>query len=1162
MRLNRFDLTRYGLFTDFSISLGGRPESGSDFHIVYGPNEAGKSTFRAAFLDLMFGIERQSVYNFKHSYSTMRVGAALEINDKTHELIRVKKEKNSLLGADDQPLSDTVLAAALGSVTRDGYETMFSLDDDTLQQGGDSILQSKGDLGQLLFSAASGLSDLGMRLGDVRTEAHAFYRAGTRRHGLADAKKRLQDLKDEKSKRDLQASQFVALTKEEAAARARHEAAKAERDAARGRRQHVARVLAARAAWADLKMLQAKLDALQGTPDLPEGWLTEAQALSTQFAAAESEARLAEKTVERLAEEQDALQVDDTILGLRQEIERLRDHHLEPRYVTAEDIPSREQERDAVAKDLSDTVRRLGCPSSDDPASLLLPSTTAVTLDRLVERRTAVFEAQGTAAEERDKAEARLARAAKQLKDLGDEVDLAGLSAVVRGVRSAGHDKEIARLERRVGTLKAELDGAVTRLAPWSGSVDALSDLVPPAAGQIGEWQATLSQRRNGFGDLERRLADRIDARDRSLAEVEAIGATTGVLDDAAAADARAGRAAAWQTHRAGLNDDGAALATLRTTADAFEKAMDEDDRVADTRLRQSTDAATLRESQGALIRLAAEIENLEAKIAAERTRLKSEETRVAAALSGLGLPGDMALEALSSWLDRRVQAVQKSAELREAMSDLAAARDNRSTDVARLAASMNSAGLDVDKDASIDISLDGAEGEIERRKTQANDIRSARKALAEAEADFEDRSRTSSRTVEYRQSWETEWRVALKSCWLGERQSTEEVAEILRILRILPGTLEKRDDLTRRVDKMKVDRDRYVAAVAALAERAGLSFDAARPLQAADQLRSRLDEAARNDSLRDTKRQERDKAAAEHRGADAKRQIIQTRFDEMTDRYPSQNFTELLENLQKAGENSRYVTQIESRESELLDALDCVSLVDAEAFLEKETSDSEALKVEVARLDSELADHDEMVSELFHMYQTAHNALASVSGDADVARIEESRRTELLHIKEQADRYLALSIGALAAEDALRAFRDRHRSSMMKRAGRAFATITRNAFTDLTTTPGKDGELLVGLKAGSGSMAASEMSKGTCFQLYLALRIAGYAEFVQDREALPFFADDILETFDDDRSAETFRLLSEMAHQGQVIYLTHHRHLCDIAEQVCGDAVTIHELL
>ncbi len=130
-----------------------------------------------------------------------------------------------------------------------------------------------------------------------------------------------------------------------------------------------------------------------------------------------------------------------------------------------------------------------------------------------------------------------------------------------------------------------------------------------------------------------------------------------------------------------------------------------------------------------------------------------------------------------------------------------------------------------------------------------------------------------------------------------------------------------------------------------------------------------------------------------------------------------------------------------------------------------------------------------------------------------------------------------------------------------MTRAGDAFRTITRNRFSDLTTTPGKDGEVLVGIQSTGGSLIASEMSKGTRFQLYLALRIAGYHEFAEHHETVPFVADDIMETFDDDRSAEAFQLLSSMAEKGQVIYLTHHAHMRDIARKVCGKGVQVHDL-
>ncbi|MGA7197818.1 AAA family ATPase, partial [Roseiarcus sp.] len=85
MRIARLDLTRYGRFTDYALDFGAAPSNGPDFHIVYGLNEAGKSTAAAAILDLLFGVEKQSPYGAPetrsnwHAYSAMRIGARLEL---------------------------------------------------------------------------------------------------------------------------------------------------------------------------------------------------------------------------------------------------------------------------------------------------------------------------------------------------------------------------------------------------------------------------------------------------------------------------------------------------------------------------------------------------------------------------------------------------------------------------------------------------------------------------------------------------------------------------------------------------------------------------------------------------------------------------------------------------------------------------------------------------------------------------------------------------------------------------------------------------------------------------------------------------------------------------------------------------------------------------
>ena len=140
MRLRRLDLTRYGKFTDRRIDFGPAEPGRPDLHIVYGPNEAGKSTAFSGFLDLLFGIETRSRYNFVHPYAAMQIGGALDLSGGCQELVRVKRPQASLFDEAKRPVAEALIGGELGGIDRAGYRTMFSLDDETLEAGGDSIL--------------------------------------------------------------------------------------------------------------------------------------------------------------------------------------------------------------------------------------------------------------------------------------------------------------------------------------------------------------------------------------------------------------------------------------------------------------------------------------------------------------------------------------------------------------------------------------------------------------------------------------------------------------------------------------------------------------------------------------------------------------------------------------------------------------------------------------------------------------------------------------------------------------------------------------------------------------------------------------------------------------------------------------------------------------
>ena len=116
MRINRLDLLRYGRFTNVSLPF---PKANSDLHVIFGPNEAGKSTSLAAIEDLLFGIPHNSPYNFIHDYGTMRMGGTLEHEGKLLDVRRRKGNRDTLLAPDDNPLpaGDSALAPFLGGAT-------------------------------------------------------------------------------------------------------------------------------------------------------------------------------------------------------------------------------------------------------------------------------------------------------------------------------------------------------------------------------------------------------------------------------------------------------------------------------------------------------------------------------------------------------------------------------------------------------------------------------------------------------------------------------------------------------------------------------------------------------------------------------------------------------------------------------------------------------------------------------------------------------------------------------------------------------------------------------------------------------------------------------------------------------------------------------------
>ncbi|HEX5418863.1 MAG TPA: AAA family ATPase [Gammaproteobacteria bacterium] len=1156
MRLERLDLTRYGVFTDGSIRFE-RPAHGeSDFHVVYGPNEAGKSTLLSAFLDLLFGIETRSRYDFLHPYSTMRVGGILEIAGARHALVRIKRAQNGLLDGNDQPLPEGILLGALGGVDRDAYTTMFSLDDETIESGGESILASRGDLGQLLFSASAGLADFDQALEELRSEADRFYRPRARSCELTELKRRLSELKGEREHLDTLASEYARLVETRDRAGELYDKALAERGAIQSRREALQRQLAALPRLRALREIRDRLRPLADLPEAPLEWVEDLPRLQQQDTELATLTEHIEADINSLTGRVEAIVVDRAALGLAESIDRLAE--LRARYLTAEkDLPERRMQLTEADLAISAILRRLEREAETDPRALLLSASSVGAIRELIESRsgieTALHAAESELAEARDRlalARAGLAAAGGRALSSGSAGD-ASIPMLMSAVSAATADDHAARRNLAERSRREYLDvlcGRLASLRPWTGDPDELLELTVPRADDIERWRTSLSAAQAALdrhtGELEIFVAE-----ERRLgAEIGAISAAH--PSDDAAASTRAEREAAWARHKRTLE---------RASAEAFEIVLRRDDIVTNARVSGAAEAAKLNQAQQRLrlVRAdAAGVRQSREAAAGELARIKAEISAAVRAISP-ALPQDLSLPGLEAWLERREKALDTRTALKQAERDFEAARACGEETRKQLAEALDSAGVPYDADASIHALMAAAQAALDRE----TELKALRRAIEERERDATARELSSEQAAAAERDWSRRWMECCSGCWLGDRGSLPSLAAVREILEALEGLgpiVEKRASLADRIRKMEHDQRRFETEVEAAARALGVGTQSLPGLDRAAALMAAYESARAAETSRAAETCHLDEALERRRKLAQLQELHARRKGEMLQHFGAASLAEVSAKLQGIEQRRELQGRALEIEGEILDALGMPSIGEAERKLEE--LDRGALESQLSELTARFEDQDRRAYELFAEQSKASDRVEAVGGDDAAARLEERRRTVFVEIEEAALRHMRLRLGLSAAEHALRIYRDEHRSSMMTRASDAFRTISRGAYTGLATRPEKEHEVLIAVGANDTSKLASALSKGARFQLYLALRVAGYHEFVRSREPLPFLADDIMETFDDFRAEEAFRLLAAMAEAGQVIYLTHHRHLCDIARRACP-GVQVHEL-
>lgn len=1136
MRLRRLTLDRFGHFTDKAFDFGPPPEGAPDFHIVHGPNEAGKTTTMEAWLRLLYGYARGEPYGFRHQRENLSVTARLEIDGETRTVRRLPR-KNLLQDENGATLPEAALSGPLGGIDAAAYRSLFCLDDATIESGGEEIVRARGDIGRLLFTAAAGVGDLSTVLDSLRGEADALYRKGAPTTQVHVLKKALRETTAEIRAQDVSVSALRKLRSDWDAAQKHEEAVLAQRRTLLQQAAATEAEITALPMLAELLSLEAALEPLADHPAdagiTGDGVL----ALMQQATRAENDIRRLEAEAARLAQEREALPVSPEVLA---EADRLT--ALDPLYHRATggaaDLGKRKQTAADLLGEMTRLCRSLSDAPEGDPQSFV-PSEAA--LAQLEEHREALRAAQAAVQAETQEVEdlrEALAEATAQDDRDDDAPDpIAQVFADIPVERLAlAAEMAQRRLQEAAETARAALDA----LALPGQSFEAPPDIpIAPedAEAQHQAWQEAMRQLAQHKDEADRH-ATRRAALEREIAGLARLA------DDSATHAARQERDTLWHGHLVALSV---------TTARAFEAAMLRLDARMEARLDKAEALAGLRQAETALAETR-EAEGATAEVIdAAGKRVADLASGFDGVLSAAGLTRPLPLSALAGWLRRaeaaRTACLALTRETERQADVLASARDaaNRlrpllgsdSADFSHLASRAQ------ERHEAWQARADAARHRAERRQDLAQRLQARERRHAKAVA-----------TLEHA---EARWRDCLAAALPAGVRADALLATLkpLHRLRELSGM---REPVLRQIAGIEEDRRVFDEAMRALPE--ALAPGGTEPQ---DRFRAglrRLEEARAAQEQRRTLDRRLKEITTEQADATGRAETVAQQVAALLQAFPGAPDSgpdALRRAVQEAGRAQELRQRIATLGRQIVQSLSGDNLDEARTRLaSRDLPTLEAARAETA------ADLDRVESEFrtaIAARTEAESALKAVTGGAEVAELEAQAALRTMQVTDCALTHLRLSLGHRLAEEALRRYRDSHRSGMMQATESAFAALTNGAYRQLQTEMDGTTEVLRAIDASGTPKQVGDMSKGTRFQLYLALRAAAYEELARQGLCLPFFCDDIFETFDEDRTRAACGVMARIGTTGQAIYLTHHRHVVEIAREVCGDGLRVHDL-
>ena len=1170
MKIDALKLIAFGPFTDKTLDFSG---DRFGLHVMFGPNETGKTTALRALTGLLYGFGHIVGDAWKHQSKDLAVGGSFVLSDgRTLNLTRYKRRKNDLVDENNgEPVGQALLDEYLGRMGREAFTHAFGVSHESLRLGVESVLAAGGDLGHALFAATSGLNTLKLAMTRLDEKMADLFTPRSRKAlvttGIDEIKRLRKEQKDACSSH-LQWFKAKKQTEKLQVSEKDNEREIEELSARIGllsRHRDAVKHVAARA------RLEKELEKIGPAPRLRENFRQER--VETRMAvgqAAQAEKNL-KRDLEEIEEKLENLSVDERIVSDGKRVEALAGEanvHAKAR-ADAKSLRARIYQQRDSAKDALERLRP-GL-TSEDAEKLRLSKPEQSKIQRLASAGVKQEESRISAEKALESASANLEKLRRQWEAFGkpDRPESAkGLEEAVFRTSELGKiEEQLEKIEGETKLLRRQIDADLAALGLWEGELSALERLaIPPdetmrlfgkriddVERKLGEVLSDLEKTEKKRVERQRRL-DKM-TRSRELPSMEDLR------------EHRALRDKGWLSVRAAwLHGEAPDLEFIGVfdsdghLADRYEKSVERADMTSDI-LREEAEAVAQADH------LRYEIREIDADLSAGKNRRdelqgKRDEfwDQWRKPWFPLGVDPLSPMEMLE-WVGRTKELKRKADALRKNEAESEALRKTIEAASSELASALSAANAKATGNAGFSTLLSLARRELAKLEKADKDRRNLEGSVSALQKEIDGhRKRAEEIELEIRR-WKEQWATVVSRLGFPPDAGHEDVLEFVSALEDVFRILEKAKEYQVRHDAIDSDYEKYKQRVKEAADEFAPELSGSEPETVAFKLDARL--RKEQERLKERKALEQLK-----RGKTAELAKIQENGAALEEklrllcREAETDDPEALPEVEKRSADRIRLERDLALVNERLEELSFGE--DLDSFAERVKSrDPDELSAEIEGMESKRKQLEQERKRIVAELALAGKELESIGEESDAPAIAAKAEGQVAKTQADVERYVKLRLASAILAKAMERYRQSHQSPVLEAAGGYFKTITRNSFEGLRADYDEKGNPVIKAVRPDGALLEiADLSDGSRDQLFLALRFGGLFNYVKNNGPMPFVVDDVLVHFDDERSAAALQAMSDLARSTQIVFFTHHRHLIDVMEKALPDRrATIHYL-